>query len=179
MKTIYLLLIVCILFGCSSCHKLGLCQDEPLTMHRVDFEGNELRTDGFYYGAPLADYQHATSYEILIFYKNGITLLPGSTQFENMENYMAVIGNSSQKNTKFMWGTFVVDNNRLQIEHWTGGLCGSPVALRTYNILNDSTLILTQIRIKDGSTIEDYKKNETYHFRPLSVKPDSVNNIIK
>lgn len=179
MKIIYLLLFFSVLFGCSSCHKLGLCKDEPLTMQRVNFEGNELRTDGFYYGDLFIGSQSTTRCKIILLYKNGVALLPGTTDFANMENYIEVIRNSNQKNTKIIWGTFSVKDDKLQIENLPGGLCGSPVALRTYTILNDSTLVLTDIRIKDGSTIEDYKKNEVYHFRKLSVKPDSVNNIIK
>ena len=179
MKTIYLLLFIGVLFGCSSCHKLGLCKDEPLTMQRVDFEGNELRTDGFYYGYPGTDSQGVLSCRLLVFYRNGIVLLPGSTDFTNMEKYIIGLTKSDLKNIKGFWGTFEVENHIIQIEYLTGGFCGSPVSLQTYTILNDSTLVLTNIMTKDGGRIENEKKNEVFHFRPLSVKPDSVNNIIK
>ena len=179
MKTIYLLLFFGVLFGCSSCHKLGLCKDEPLTMQRVDFEGNELRTDGFYYGYPDTDSQGVLSYRLLVFYRNGVVLVPGRTDSTNMEEYIIGLMKIDLKEEKTSWGAFEVENHKIQIEYLPGGFCGSPIALQTYTILNDSTLVLTNIMTKDGGRIENEKKNEVFHFRPLSVKPDSVNNIIK
>lgn len=179
MKTVYSLLFVCILFGCSSCHKLGLCKDEPLTMQKAEFITNEFKIDGFYYGESSTDFQGELSYRLLVFYRNGIVLLPGSTNSNGMEEYLISLTKSDLKEVKGFWGTFEVENNEMQIEYLTGGPCGSPVELLTYDILNDSTLVLTHIRTKDGREIDDEEVNEIYHFRPLSVKPDSVNNIIK
>lgn len=180
MKTVYSLLFVCILFCCSSCHKLGLCKDEPLTMQKAEFITNEFKIDGFYYGYPSTDYQGITSYRTLLFYRNGIALLPGVAELENLEDYIEAVGNGEMiKNVKYIWGAFFVNDGKVLIEKFAGGPCGSPVELLTYDILNDSTLVLTHIRTKDGREIDDEEVNEIYHFRPLSVKPDSVNNIIK
>lgn len=93
MKTVYLLLFVCILFGCSSCHKLGFCKDEPLTMQKAEFKTNEFKIDGFYYGYLSTDYQGITSYRTLLFYRNGIALLPGVAELENLEDYIEAVRN--------------------------------------------------------------------------------------
>lgn len=180
MRIDYLSIFIVVLFSCSSCHKLGLCKDEPLTMQKAEFKTNKFKIDGFYYGYPSTDYQGVTSYRTLLFYRNGIALLPGVAELENLEEYIEAVGNGGMiKNVKYIWGVFFVNDGKVLIEKFAGGPCGSPVELLTYDILNDSTLVLTHIRTKDGGAIEDEKKNEVYHFRPLSVKPDSVNNIIK
>jgi hypothetical protein len=49
--------------------------------------------------------------------------------------------------------------------------------VRLGTILNDTTFIITKLVRSDGK--HESEKNETYHFRLFSPKPDSTNNLIK
>ena len=108
MKTMYILLLI-ILTACSSCKEMDICKDESLTLNKVEFTGNQLRTDGFYYGYVNTDFQGIKLYEIFVFYKNGVIMLPGTSEFDKMETYIITIANSNHQNTKFVWGLYDID----------------------------------------------------------------------
>lgn len=178
MKKMYILLLT-ILTACSSCKEMDICKDENLTLNKVEFKGNQLRTDGFYYGRPTTDYQGVTLYDIFIFYKNGILMRPGNTEIKKMEDYVTSITNSNQINTKFVWGIFNIDNKSIKLEHWKAAQCGYPTILRTGEILNDTTFILKKMEIRDNKGITETNINEEFHFKQFDTKPDSTNNFIK
>ena len=178
MKTMYILLLT-ILTACSSCKEMVICKDESLTLNKVEFTGNQLRTDGFYYGRPTTDYQGVTFYELFIFYKNDIMMLIGDTEFEKMEEYVTTIANSNQKNTKFVWGLFNIDDKKISINHWVPAQCGYPAVLRSGEILNDTTFVLRKMVRRDSQGTSETDINEEFNFRQFSPKPDSTNNFIK
>ncbi len=93
---------------CISCEKMNTCKDKELTLKRTEYLGQELRTDGFYYGNPNTDAQGKSLYELFVFYENGILMLPGTIEFSKVEEYITTIANSNQQNTKFVWGLFEV-----------------------------------------------------------------------
>ena len=177
MREMYILLFT-ILTSCVSCVKMGHCKDKELTLKIVEYTGKELRTDGFYYGNPNTDYQSVKRYELFVFYKNGIMMLPGNVEFENMEEYIASITKSNQKDTKFVWGLFRIDNN-INIEHWVAAQCGYPAVLRTGDVLNDTTFVLKKMIRRDSQGTKETDINQEFRFRQSDVKPDSTNNFIK
>jgi len=179
MKTMYLLLLTA-LTACSSCKDLGICKDESLTLNKVEFTGNQLRTDGFYYGRPTTDYKGLVSYELFVFYQNGILMRPGSEEFEKMEEYVSRIARSElQKKTKFNWGLYNIDNKIIKLEHWRFAQCGYPTILWTGEILNDTTFVLKKREIRNNNGVTETDINEVFHFRHFDIKPDSTNNFIK
>jgi hypothetical protein len=178
MKTIYIILLT-ILISCSSCKELDICKDESLTLKKVEFTGVQLRTDGFYYGSPTTDYQGVISYELFIFYKNGVLMLPGNQELKKMEEYIITIANSNQENTKFVWGVFNIEDKIIKLEHWAAAQCGYPTILRTGEILNDTTFVLKRMEIRDRKGVRETDINEEFHFKQFDTKPDSTNNFIK
>jgi len=172
------MLLLTILTSCLSCGKMDSCKDKELILKRVEYTGNELRTNGFYYGNPNTDFQSVKRYELFVFYKNGIMMLPGNIEFEKMEEYITSITKSNQEDTKFVWGLFSVDNN-INIEHWVSAQCGYPAVLRTGDILNDTTFVLNKMVRRDSQGTTEKDITQTFNFRQFDTKPDSTNNFIK
>lgn len=178
MKTMYILLIA-ILTACSSCKEMDICKDESLTLNKVEFTGSQMRTNGFYYGNSSVDSKDIKYYELFIFYKDGIMMLIGDSEFEKMEEYVTTIANSNQKNTKFAWGLFNIADKEISIEHWVAAQCGYPTVLRSGEILNDTTFVLNKMIRRDSQGTTENNINQEFHFRQFDIKPDSTNNFIK
>jgi len=140
------------------------CKDEKLTLQRVPYTGNEIRTDGYYY-------HHWASSESLsinktatfFLYRNGIKLTAGSygsidldiVEKEMLSRYELLV------KQKIGWGVFVITGNKVEYEEWTtsaGG--GLPIYKNSYNIENDTTLMNPEGKV--------------YHFKQFSPKPDST-----
>jgi len=174
MKTIIILLFAILTF-CSSCKKIGLCKDKDLTLNKVEFTGNQLRTDGFYYEKTIeSEYS-----SLFILYNNGIVMEPGSTKENDLEKYISDVSKSTLPfRTKYNWGLFNIDNNTIKIEHWLPAQCGYPAVLRTGEILNDTTFILTKLERRDSQGTTQKDITQTFSFRKFSIKPDSTNNFI-
>ena len=177
LRFLILSLLVNIVF--TSCDKLGLCDDEELSLTRQGFLGNSLRTDGFYYRYADTDFQDVDLYETLILYKNGILSLPGTVEFDELNSYIESLSQTDQSNTKFVWGLFVIEDSNISINHWVAAQCGYPSVLRVGEILNDTTFILKKLTRLDSQGIKESDIEETFHFRQLSTKLDSINNYIK
>jgi hypothetical protein len=156
-----------------------LCKDKELTLSKTEYSGQELRTDGFYYGRPVEDYQGVTFYELFVFYKNGILMLPGNIEFEKMEEYITMISRPGTIEAKYGWGLFNVEGGIISLEHWVAAQCGYPAVLRSGEILNDTTFVLKKRIIRDSQGTTETDVNEEFHFREFDVKPDSTNNFIK
>ena len=63
-------------------------------------------------------------------------------------------------------------------EKWYPNSPGQPkVYIREGKILNDTTFHITASYRPDGS--ERREKDEIYHFKQFSPKPDSTNNFVK
>ena len=147
------------------------CKDEELTLQRVPYTGNEIRTDGYYYSYQVNNSTPPEEFILAFFlYRNGIILTAGAynkTDLVNFEHKMMERYKTLVKE-KTGWGIFVVQNNKIEYEQWStadgpGG--GLPVFKNSYDIVNDTTLINYSGRI--------------YHFKQFSPKPDSTNNFIK
>lgn len=138
------------------------CKDEELTLQKVPYTGNEIRTDGYYYSY----YVNSTSHEYIVvffLYKNGIILSAGTyekTDFDIFEKAMLVRYGSLEKQ-KIGWGVFIVQDNKIEYEQWSTSVGGGlPVFRSFYDIENDTTLKNPAGRM--------------YHFRQFSPKPDST-----
>jgi hypothetical protein len=179
MKTILILLFAILLTSCSSCKKMNVCKDESLTLSRVEFTGKQLRIDGFYYGNPDTAWNNIVRFETFVFYANGILYQTGAEEYDKLESYIESLTKTSEQDIKYVWGVFNIENNVIKIEHWWPAQCGYPVILRTGEILNDTTFVLTKMERRDsqGTTHKDI--NQGFYFRQFNTKPDSTNNFIK
>ena len=168
-KFILFTLTICISIFMLSCNKLF--PDEKLSMQQEDYNGNEVRTDGYYYtysksynsSGLIADFT-----TVFFLYRNGIILSAGAyekTGFDILEEAMLRRYESIQ-NKKTGWGVFIVKNNKIEYEQWSTSVGGGlPVFKNSYIIVNDTTL---------------KRYNEIiYHFKQFSPKPDSTNVYIK
>ena len=161
MKTIILFaLTISLSFFMSSCDVLF--PDEKLSMQRENYNGNEVRTDGYYY----MYYTNSTNQEsIIVFflYRNGVMLSAGAygrNDFDIVEEEMLERYESFQRK-KIGWGVFIVLGNKLEYEQWSTSVGGGlPVFKSFYYIENDTTLRSPYERI--------------YHFKQFSPKPDSI-----
>lgn len=179
MKMMHYILLFTVLTSCISCEKMNTCKDKELTLKRTEYSGQELRTDGFYYGNPNTNAQGKNLYELFVLYKNGIIMLPGTIEFSKMEEYVTTIANSNQQNTKFVWGLFEVEGGNISLEHWVAAQCGYPAVLRTGEILNDTTFVLNRMVRRDSEGTTETDINQEFHFRQFDIKPDSTNTFIK
>lgn len=148
--------------------------DDKLSIPFRSFDGNQLKTDGYYFR------ESEGRYDILFLYRDGTTLYGGAplvSEIESMEHsysngeYYEII-----KNIKHDWGRFVVDGNSFTREFWQPS-SGGPLDAYTHTgtILNDTTLHITQAWM----SCKTKKKNDldrVYHFKKFSSKPDSTNS---
>lgn len=166
-----LILSLCI-FSCSK-------EEEELKLGtaKENYNGS-LRTDGYYSLIISNDAEErALSY---ILYRDGTLLYGGApltsdvsareTEFSNGTWTIAAAGE------KTFWGIYQVDGNEITFDQWyirDGGVLASYQTTGT--ILNDSTFIMSSSNREglDGVPLE-----EVYHFKPLSEKPDSINQFL-
>lgn len=172
-----LLLLMSVITITNTCEKMT--QDNNFSLNKSVYTGNELRIDGYYYFMT-ENNLHYTYF----FYENGIIIHGGGnapntspiefieTQFKS-ESYLKAL-----KDHKTAWGIFQINGNKIEFERWYPSSGGPlPSYIRSGEILNDTTFVITKVNRSDGS--EEKTLNETYHFKQFSPKPDSTNNFIK
>jgi hypothetical protein len=170
-KIISMMFIIILFVVSNSCDKLF--PDDKLSLHQTPYTGSELRIDGYYY-----NYFEGWRINTHFFYANGIIRYGGggSSSFQEFEER---IKNSTilPGDTKTEWGVFIVNNDIIKFEKWypsSGG--GAPAYVREGRILNDTTFHITISYRSNGS--ERRIKDEIYHFKQYSPKPDSTNEFI-
>ena len=170
MKTIILFIIWSFIF--ISCSKV-LNIDENLTLQRKNYNGNELKTDGYYY---VFDEETNTT-DIYCLYRNGIIITVGGYLSHNLDEIEKEIVNEKLK-SKDHWGVFIVEGNIFQYERWIGSTgFRACLSKSTGCIKNDTTINITERYNSERN--ETYSVNEVWHFKSFSLKPDSTNNYIK
>lgn len=154
--------------------------DDKLTLIRQEYKGHELNIDGFYY-----QYSHSNKnteyYSIYFLYRNGIIIYfttASKSTLDDMPSFIEKHFNLIQKN-KDCYGIFLIEDSSIKFEKWYPANLGQglPVYIREGKILNDTTFHITVSYRPDGS--ERREKDEVYHFKQFSPKPDSTNNFIK
>lgn len=171
-KILFLMLIFL-----NSCCDSWLYPDDELSIKRMDYTGNELRIEGYYYYGNNGIY-----YDIYFLYHNGIILYCGGSHSNSELKELEIEFASGYyynfiKNTKYHWGAFKIENNLIQFERWFPYEGGLPVCNRSGVILNDSTFHITKAMRADGT--EQQVLDETFHFKRFSPKPDSTNKFVK
>jgi hypothetical protein len=182
MKSIkmYILILIAVLGLNASCKKLGLCEDDNLSIVRKDYLGDELRIDGFF-----IEYQQDSSEEytnLKFFYQNGVELgfldynnkanNSGDLDIDKIDNSLKSIG---------AWGVYNISGKKIEIERYRITINGCrKTTYQEGEIQNDTTFIINRIEYRDGGKIESVETpNSTFYFRPLDTKPDSTNSFIK
>lgn len=176
----YLFLLSMLLSISCACSKL-LFGSEELTLPKQPYTGNELRIDGYYYYKYYPG-ENEVYYSTYLLYENGIILYGGAvneTEITRLENdFKSNKWIEIQRKYKYMWGVFIINGNKLLFERWYPNSPGQPkVYINEGKILNDTTFQITTFYRPDGSKRRE--KDEIYHFKPFSPKPDSTNNFVK
>jgi hypothetical protein len=160
----------------SCCSKLF--SDEKFSMQRKDYNGDELRIDGYYYHQEMdVKYPHTT---VMFFYRNGIVLFAGSSFSCILDTVEMDILNRIEIITKnkMHWGLFGINNSNLVIEEYYDNPPSPALKVMKsfYEIKNDTTIIF---RTVDHPGYKDKIYNTFYHFKQFDNKPDSTNVYIK
>ena len=165
MRTLSISIVMLILL-LSSCCKDKYTDDE-FVLDKTSYLGNQMKVDGYYY-SPVEGEDY---YRLYVFYRNGIVLIPGVSS--NPDEYILSFVKGFNKEIKVFWGLYVIDNNSIQIEYYKPKMIeGLPAYLKTGNIINDSTFVITSVeRSKDGSEYQTL--NEVYHYKYFSPQPDN------
>ena len=177
-KTMIYLLLTIMNIG-SNCKKNPL-KDDELSIAKEHYISNQLRINGYYYN----NWGNPERSTIYFFYQNGV-LLGGDSpltseisvreqEFINGTYYL------NSKNVKYAWGVFNIENNVIKFERWYPSDPPLKAYVRAGEILNDTTFMITEsYRMYDGKKTEVHSKNEIYHFKQFSHKPDSTNNFVE
>ncbi|MBO6161358.1 MAG: hypothetical protein J6O01_07760 [Bacteroidales bacterium] len=175
-----LLFFVIIALSAGSCSKNNI----PVPLTKVEYTGNQLRTDGYYY---------SIDDELLylsVLYRDGfcihtLTHKPddfGPDTLQCIENKLLNPGFISKlKDFPSQIGVFKINDIVIEIEIWddVGRIIGGDV-LNTFSyygkILNDTTFFVYK-RVNNEND-KTYTEDLTYHFVKYDSKPDSTNRFI-
>ncbi|MDR1372831.1 MAG: hypothetical protein LBJ17_06920 [Dysgonamonadaceae bacterium] len=156
-----------------------LFPDEKLSMQRKDYNGNEIKIDGYYYYF-ISDKQYNRAV-VHFLYRNGMILSAGSflgNDLNDIEKEMITYYDSFRKTD---WGVFLVDSNIIKYEKV---ISADPAAgiqsfiIRELGYIdNDTTLHFTDSYSSKNN--ETKKIDKVWHFKQFDNKPDSTNVCIK
>jgi hypothetical protein len=165
----------------SSCDKeRNESSDDKLSLEKINYKGNELRIDGYYYQNYISgDYIHT-----FFLYKNGIILDGMSIRIDKIlekeENFRnGFYATNVASKYKYQWGVFQIDGTKIKYEKWVP--TNGPFPAVTYEgvILNDSTFVINKsYRALDAGKKVPTEHYWEYHFKEFSPKPDSTNRFI-
>lgn len=170
MKIISFIILPCLFLSLVNC-RLIIGEDDKLHLKWQDYDGSELRVDGYYYTE--SRNSQGKIYPRYFFYRDGVIRYVGATTDLGVANW----GNGNYKN---VWGVFVIEGDNIQFEQWVSNSLG---ALLTYTssgkIIDDETFVITEtFRIVDGKKTNIKIVNEVYHFKSFTPKPTNVNSYI-
>jgi hypothetical protein len=146
-------------------------ESDKLTLERIPYNGNELKLFGYYH---MLDNDGLMT--VYFLYQNGMILHADDFSPAKLPEKEDVYRNGQYykwvKDDYTSWGVFHIDSNAIKFERWYPGDVSWKTFIRTGEILNDTTFHISMSQRSDGSEIRT--KDETYHFRAFSPKPDSI-----
>jgi len=175
-QKIFISVVLLSLLLMSFCCK-DVFKDEEFTLIKAPYTGKEFKINGYYYNY----YYDTARVRVFVFYNNSCVIKGfiryTKDEFENMFRN-GEFKNSIKENSS-CWGLFNIDSNNIKIEHYypMEGDLKNRVYINSGIIINDTTFIITKFMRPDGSELST--KNDTFHFKQFSSKPDSTNNFIK
>lgn len=143
-----------------------------LTMTKESYDGSQIKICGMYVK------HDSISTDMFFLYRNGILrrgfeLDIDSKTPQQIEEYLRQIkGTNCCNNYPPSWGLYKIDGNLINIEMWRSGDTFEkyPTQKSYGEILNDTTIVLHGFHGASNTS--------TFHFVPLSIKPDSTNRFI-
>lgn len=164
----------------SRCEKSGLCEDDELTLKKVDYAGNQLSIDGYYFG-DITENSTPAYAEIYYLYRNGVFFTSSASLLDDAEAGTIDVPLGPGNKPKRSFGLFQINGNTIEIDRWQGSVTGCEETIyEKGNIVNDSTFVITRREFReDGEATNVRDVNFTFKFRPLPEKPDSSNSFIE
>ena len=168
-------ILVSFVFILSSCLK----ENTPLINSRVDYLGDNLRIDGFYYEKKP---DGTLGSRLTFFYKNGVKfVVTFSEMITDPVECVTILTKDrveADRKRKYNWGIFIIKNNDFFCEEWSTPINGNYVNLitQTGEILSDTCIMITTFN--NGNTFQENLKGMMY-FYPYNPKPDSTNIFIE
>ena len=176
MKNLILYIVITTIFlQMTACIKYF--KDDELSLERRDYNGDELKIDGYYYQT------YGNYLSIYFLYRNGTIMYWGGgysvNEIEQLENeFLNSYYIKSAQDDKTRWGVFQIKEDSIKFEKWYPRFPAG-TAMRSGNILNDTTFIIIETyKMVDGEKTQFKELNEIYHFKKFSPKPDSTQSFI-
>ncbi len=176
MNKILNILLICLAFSCKKDQ-----QDEELHLQQTPYFGDELRIDGFYYWT----FNNGNSTRVFVLFSNGV--IQGGTSYSGKDWEDKLISDilsgdyhASSIKRKYEWGLFEIEDSLIRYEMWFPSPPGPMVSAASEGtILNDTTFHLQRsFRFENGKRVNISERDELFHFRQFSPKPDSTNPFI-
>lgn len=173
-----LVLIPMLMLLNSNCENLSFKKDDELSLKRENYTGNQLQIDGYYYIINYNDPEKTM--EVFVFFQNGVLsyLGGGFSSTTSIEN--SILSDVFMRKiyiNKDCWGIFEVNEKVIKFERWYAGQGAKPAFVNEGVILNDTTFHITKSYRSNGDDLRE--RDELYHFRKFSPKPDSTNVFVK
>lgn len=172
MKNFILFLSILSILFLQSC-----LEKDDILPNAIPYAGNQLKIDGYYY--QITEWEKGPSiFDVYVFYENGILLNVGGNahSVEETDQYIRknYVQDTWYKKNKYVWGVFFIEDNTIRVntlspDYPHRGFVEEGV------ILNDTTFKIT--KFSSGGKVKE--KDEIYHFREFSPKPDSTNVYIR
>ncbi len=181
-RTAYISAFASIVALLCSCGRLGICQDDELTIAKSDYKDTQLRIDGYFFGDTSPDSNTAYA-NIFFLYRNGIFFTSEAEDLDRAEKGTidVDIENSYGKQIKGLWGLFQAKGDVIEIERWLTRIDGCEETIYELGIiLNDTMIVITRREYRDNGKVKLLETpNSTFYFRPLQQKPDSTSPYIE
>jgi hypothetical protein len=170
---LFFLFLIAVTYHCADSD-----DDDKLSFTRTPYDGTALRFDGYYY-IPFSN----GDIEIYFLFRNGNFLYGTYVKQANLSWMEEIFANGTYynkyaKNDKTNWGVFRITGNTIEYERWVpaNGMERSQVYRYTGEIINETTFNISKTERVNGE--DQRSRDETYHFKQFSPKPDSVTQFI-
>jgi len=169
-------LVIMVFLFIGSC---SIMKDDMLNLIRLDYFGTDLRLDGYWWNDLESNLPSINTY---FFYKNGVTLYGRVLDKNNLEkeeeNFETESFRKLIHNSKSGWGVFQINSGKLKFETWEPSN-GGPLktVVRSGEIIDEETFVITSFQ--NNYSGKTSVRNDTFHFKKFSPKPDSTNVFIK
>lgn len=175
MKSTIFFLVIFIHFSC-----VRMLPDEELTMTRTQYTGKDFRIDGYYVGTTNFLDKNARNYTNYIFFYSNAVVFSFSHYENEIHDIDEIISDMNRnRNRKDLWAVFQLEDNMIHTQGWINS--GSISSDRLYSLLDGFYKIIndTTILYEKSTGYITHEFNVYYHFKQLSLKPDSTNIFIK
>ena len=154
--------------------------DDKLSLEKRPFDGRQLRIDGYYYTS--WNVGEKERYDTYFLYRNGVLLNGASFLKEDKLKKEQEFKDGTyhkRSDVKYTWGVFDIVGDSIVFERWYPSEKPHRAYIRAGKILNDTTFIITEsYRMRFDRKTSHREREEVYHFRELSPKPDSTNRFV-